>query len=77
MRNGTAKGANANHDKSSVILATVAKMDPALTAKMERAYYGERLEPALLQPVIDATAKYGVIPKSFPASEIIDPNAMK
>jgi NitT/TauT family transport system substrate-binding protein len=77
VMNETAKWANANHDKSSVILATVAKMEPALTAKMERAYYGERLEPGLLQPVIDATAKYGVIPKPFPAAEIIDANAMK
>ncbi len=44
---------------------------------MERAYYGERLEPGLLQPVFDATAKYGVIPKAFPAAEIIDPSAQK
>jgi NitT/TauT family transport system substrate-binding protein len=73
VMNETAKWANANHDKSSVILA---KMAPELTAKMERAYYGERLDPAMLQPVIDATAKYGVIPKPFPAAEIIDPNAL-
>jgi hypothetical protein len=30
-----------------------------------------------LQPVIDATAKYGVVPKAFPAAEIIDANALR
>jgi hypothetical protein len=44
---------------------------------MERAYYGERLDPALLQPVIDATAKYGVVAKAFPAAEIIDADALR
>jgi NitT/TauT family transport system substrate-binding protein len=72
----TARWANANHAASAQILATVSKMSPDVTSKMERAFYGERLDPALLQPVIDATAKYGVIPKAFPASEIIDPSAL-
>jgi NitT/TauT family transport system substrate-binding protein len=76
VMNETAKWANANHPATALILASVAKMSPDVTTKMERAYYGERLDPALLQPVIDATAKYGVIPKSFPASEIIDANSL-
>lgn len=76
VMNETAKWANANHPASALILAGVAKMSPDVTSKMERVYYGERLDPALLQPVIDATAKYGVIPKSFPAAEIIDANSL-
>ena len=73
----TARWANANHTQSAQILSTIAKMPVDVANKMERAYYGERLEPALLQPVIDATAKYGVIAKPFPAAEIIDPAAMR
>jgi NitT/TauT family transport system substrate-binding protein len=77
VMNETAKWANANHAQSGAILTRIAKLPPGLADKMQRAYYGERLDPAMLQPVIDATAKYGVIPKSFPASEIIDPNALR
>lgn len=73
----TARWANANHAQSAQILSAVTKMSPEVANKMERAYYGERLEPGLLQPVIDATAKYGVIPKAFPASEIIDADALR
>lgn len=73
----TARWANANHAASAVILTKIANMQPDLASKMERAYYGEHLDPALLQPVIDATAKYGVIPKSFPASEVIDASAAR
>jgi NitT/TauT family transport system substrate-binding protein len=71
----TAEWANANHAQSARILASVSKMPAEVAGKMGRTFYGERLEPALLQPVIDATAKYGVIAKSFPAAEIIDPSA--
>jgi NitT/TauT family transport system substrate-binding protein len=73
----TARWANANHPQSATILSAIAKMPPDVANKMERAYYGERLEPALLQPVIDATAKYGVVSKPFPASEIIDSSALR
>jgi NitT/TauT family transport system substrate-binding protein len=73
----TARWANANHAQSAQILSTIAKMPPEVANKMERAYYGEHLEPGLLQPVIDATAKYGVVPKPFPAAEIIDANALR
>jgi hypothetical protein len=44
---------------------------------MERSYYGEKLSTALLQPVIDAGAKYGATTKSFPASEVISPLALR
>jgi hypothetical protein len=35
----------------------------ATVQRMRRSYYGEKLEPGLIQPVIDAAAKYGVIVK--------------
>jgi NitT/TauT family transport system substrate-binding protein len=77
VMNETARWANANHTESAKILSAIAKMPPDVANKMERAYYGERLDPVLLQPVIDATAKYGVISKAFPASEIIDASALR
>ena len=73
----TARWANANHARSAQILSAISKMPPAVANKMQRTYYGERLDPALLQPVIDATAKYGVVPKPFPAVEIIDAAALR
>ena len=67
----TGAWANANHAGSAAILAKMSKISPDILAKMERSYYGDRLTPALLQPLIDASVKYGAVPKSFPASEII------
>lgn len=67
----TAKWANANHAESADILTRATKLPLAIAQKMQRAYYGERMDAALIQPVIDATAKYGVIDKPFPASAIM------
>jgi NitT/TauT family transport system substrate-binding protein len=68
---------NANRPQSAQILVGVNKMPPEVAAKMERSYYGEKLSPALLQPVIDAAAKYGAITKGFPATEIISAYALR
>ena len=73
----TAKWSNANKALSSQILVKVSKMPAEIASKMIRSYYGEKLDPALLQPVIDAAAKYGVIAKTFPATEVISPAALK
>lgn len=72
-----AKWANANRPQSAQILVKVNKMPLEVAAKMERSYYGEKLSPALLQPVIDAAAKYGAIDKTFPAAAVISPQAMR
>lgn len=73
----TAKWANANKALSSQILVRVSKMPAEIASKMVRSYYGERLDPALLQPVVDAAAKYGAIAKSFPAADVISPAALR
>jgi NitT/TauT family transport system substrate-binding protein len=67
----TAAWANKNHAKSEAILAANTKIDPDVLRTMTRSDYPERLNAAELQPLIDATAKYGGIPSSFPASELI------
>jgi hypothetical protein len=52
-------------------------MPAEIASKMVRSYYGEKLDPALLQPVVDAAAKYGAIAKSFPAADVISPAALR
>jgi len=73
----SARWGNANRPQSAQILVGVNKMPPEVAAKMLRSYYGEKLLPALLQPVIDAAAKYGAIASSFAAAEIISTYALK
>ena len=52
-------------------VAALTKQDPAVVAKSVRTLFGEKVTPDLLQPVIDVGARYGLLKKSFPASEII------
>ena len=61
---------NANHAKSAEILLKYAKMDPDAAANMVRVKYGETLNPAWLQPVINVAAKYSKFPP-FPAGDLI------
>ncbi len=63
--------ANANHTRSGEILAKYAKV--AVPTTMARVGYAETSSPALMQPFIDAAAKYGILHGSFPASELIAP----
>ncbi len=67
----TAVWANKNPQASAVILARVSKMNADIAAKMYRSVYPQRLEASAIQPVIDVTAKYGALPASFPASEMM------
>ena len=71
----TARWANANHPQSAAILSKYAKshVDPS----MPRVTYGERPTAALVQPVIDAAAKYGQLSAPFPAAELFAPGTLK
>jgi NitT/TauT family transport system substrate-binding protein len=62
--------ANTNHAKSAEILLKYAKMDPDAAAGMVRVRYGEALNPAFLQPVINVAAKYSKF-TPFPADQLI------
>jgi NitT/TauT family transport system substrate-binding protein len=73
----TAKWANSHLPESAQMLVRITKMEPDVANKMIRVRYGERLNAALLQPVIDAAAKYGAIPKPFPAAEVFSPVALR
>ena len=60
----------ANQKHSGAILSRFTKIPTAVIATMTRARYGESLTPAMIQPVVDVTARYEHFP-SFPAGELI------
>jgi NitT/TauT family transport system substrate-binding protein len=66
----TAAWANTNPGKSGEILAKYTHLDPATIGTMTRAHFGEQLTPALIQPLIDVSAKYNGV-SSFPAQQLM------
>jgi NitT/TauT family transport system substrate-binding protein len=66
-----ARWANRNHAKSAAILEKYTKVPVAPT--LLRVVYGERSNPALAQPLIDASARYKQLRAPFPAAEIFTP----
>lgn len=67
----TARWANGNQIHSGEILEKWAKVKVSTT--MARVTYADQLSAAQIQPFIDAAAKYGVLPASFPANELFGP----
>ena len=67
----TAIWAKSNHAASAAILAKETHVAPELIGRATRSEYGTDLDPALFQPVIDVTAKYGGLFAPFPASELL------
>lgn len=66
----TAVWANHNQAQSGAMLAKYTNIPAAAIATMVRSHYAEELTPALMQPGIDASAKYNGF-ASFPASELM------
>lgn len=64
--------ANAHHAQTVDLLSDFTKIDPAVIKTMTRVVQGTSLDPQLLQPVIEATARYKGIPASFDAHELFD-----
>jgi NitT/TauT family transport system substrate-binding protein len=69
--NETAVYGNAHHAETAPILADFSKLPLPVIQKMTRAILGTSLTPALIQPVIDVSVKYGALARSFPAAEVI------
>jgi NitT/TauT family transport system substrate-binding protein len=65
----TAQWANTNRSASAAILSKYTKIPQPVVERMKRGEFGETLLASEVQPVIDAAAKYGVLPKAFPAPE--------
>jgi NitT/TauT family transport system substrate-binding protein len=62
--------ANANHDKAGEILGKISKLPPATIASMARNEFTDKMDLAMIQPVIDASATYKFLDKTFKAQEL-------
>lgn len=71
----TARWANTHHRESAELLSGFTHRSVSAIEASTRTTYGERLTPELIQPDIDAAAKYGVIRAAFPAADLISPLA--
>lgn len=60
---------NAHRPETVALVSEFTKANLANIEKMHRTTNGTTLDPALIQPLIDAAAKYGQIPRSFPARD--------
>ena len=58
-----------NPAAAGVILAKYTKLPQAVVDRIKHGQFAETLLVSDYQPVIDVAAKYGVLPKTFPASE--------
>jgi NitT/TauT family transport system substrate-binding protein len=70
----TALWANANPAATAPILEKYSKIPLDVILGMPRLQYGERLDAAPIQRVIDATAHYGFLSKGFSASALFAPD---
>jgi len=64
---------NAHKADTVTLSSNFTLIDPAIVAKGTRVTALATLDPKLIQPVIDASAKYKYIPASFDARDMIDP----
>jgi NitT/TauT family transport system substrate-binding protein len=69
----TAVWANKNQSATGEMLTKYTKIVAA--PGMKRTIYADKLTPSLVQPLIDGSAKYGIIKTTFPAADIIAPEA--
>jgi len=67
----TAQWANRNRPATAAILERISKVTPATLATMTRLQFADRLDPQLIQPIIDASARYGFLPQAFPAASLL------
>jgi NitT/TauT family transport system substrate-binding protein len=63
--------ANGHHAETVPLLSAFSGIQPAAIMAMDRNTNATSLDPKLVQPTIDAAAKYQLIERPFPASEII------
>jgi ABC-type nitrate/sulfonate/bicarbonate transport system substrate-binding protein len=69
----TARWANTHHEESSKILEKYMKLTSA--PGMKRVPFAETIDRAQVQSLIDIAAKYGALKSSFPAAELLLPDA--
>jgi NitT/TauT family transport system substrate-binding protein len=64
--------ANRNHDAATAILQKYSKATPVKTAN--HAIFPESFKPSDLQPLLDASAKFGALKATIPAAELVVAN---
>jgi len=62
---------NTHHQATAQMMADVTKAPLDVVQKMNRTDGATSLEPKEIQPLIDAAAKYHLIPAAFPASDLL------
>ena len=67
----TSVWANANRPLTAPMLARATKIPIEVVQRMRRGAFASTNEPRLVQPVIDAVARYGIIERGFPAAELL------
>ena len=73
----TSAWANGHDAESAQILSGITKLPLAVVGGMTRSRFDETITARHLQPIIDIGARYGLLAKSFPAADLIDPNAVQ
>jgi NitT/TauT family transport system substrate-binding protein len=68
---------NAHLRETVGLVSSFSSVPPDVIARTVRSIDGEYVIARYIQPLIDFAAKYEMIPKSFPAEEIISPAALK
>jgi NitT/TauT family transport system substrate-binding protein len=68
--------ANSHPHESAVMLAPHIKQTVAAIESSTRVLYGVDMTPDLIQPVIDASAKYGLLKSRFSATELVNAIAL-
>jgi NitT/TauT family transport system substrate-binding protein len=66
-----AQWGNTHRNESALIIERIMHVDPAVIATMNRATYGTDLDPVLMQPVLDAALKYGILDRPVPVTDLI------
>jgi NitT/TauT family transport system substrate-binding protein len=71
----SAKWANASPERTAAINATYSGVPAAaLLAQHRQVFSDGALDPALIQPIVDASARYGFLPHGFAATELFAKN---
>jgi NitT/TauT family transport system substrate-binding protein len=64
---------NTHHDATVAMMADFAHLEPDVIQRMTRITSVTSLNSAMLQPAIDAAARYDMIPRAFSADELLLP----
>lgn len=66
-----ARYTNTHHDATIQMMADFAHLDPDVIRQMNRIVSATTLDPSMIQPSIDAAARYKLIPQPFSAKELL------